>query len=107
MKVIALIVYVDHMVLIRDDPDEMKSLQEYLATEFGMKNLEQLKYFLRIEIAISGRGIFLSQRKYVLDLLTEIRMFSCKPTAMLIKLNHKLEIFPNQFQQTWPLPKVG
>lgn len=73
----ALIVYVDDMVLTGDDPDEMKLLQIYLATEFKMKNLRQLKYFLGIKIARSGRGIYLSQRKYELDFLTETGMLAC------------------------------
>ena len=48
------------------DPDEMKLLSKYLAVDFEMKNLGQLKYFLGIEIARSDRGIFLSQWKSVL-----------------------------------------
>lgn len=60
-KVTTLIVYVDDIVLTRDDPCEMKSLQGYLATKFEIKDLGQLKYFLGIEIARSERGIFLSQ----------------------------------------------
>ena len=36
-----------------------------------MKSLGGLKYFLGIEVAISREDIFLSQQKYVLDLLTE------------------------------------
>ncbi len=60
-KVTSLIVYVDDMVLTGDDPSEMKMLQEYLAIEFEMKDLGQLKYFLGIEIARSKQGIFLSQ----------------------------------------------
>lgn len=77
----ALIVYVDDMVLTGDDPDEMKLVQIYLATEFKMKNLRQLKYFLVIKIARSGRGIYLSQRKYVLDFFTETGMLACKPAV--------------------------
>ena len=36
---VALIVYVDDMVLTGDDLEEMKLLQEHLATEFEMKSL--------------------------------------------------------------------
>ena len=78
-KVTALIVYVDDMVLTGDDPCIMKALQEYLATKFEMKDLGQLKYFLGIEVARSKHGVFLSQPKYVLDLLTETGMLDCKP----------------------------
>ena len=69
-KLIALIVYVDDMIITGDDSEEIARLQEQLASEFEMKNLGGLKYFLGIEVARSKRGIFLSQRKYILDLLT-------------------------------------
>ena len=36
------------------------------------KDLGQLKYFLGIEVAWSGKGIVVSQQKYILELLQEI-----------------------------------
>ncbi|KAJ9556963.1 hypothetical protein OSB04_011577 [Centaurea solstitialis] len=44
-----------------------------------IKDLGDLKYFLGMEVARSRKGIFLSQRKYVLDLLKETGMLGCKP----------------------------
>ena len=38
-KVTTLIVYVDDIVLTRDDLGERKSLQEFLASKFEMKDL--------------------------------------------------------------------
>jgi hypothetical protein len=61
-----------------------------LATDFEMKNFGGLKYFLGIEVARSRRGIFLSQRKYVLDLLTEVGMLDCKPVDTPTVQNQKL-----------------
>ena len=87
-KVTTLIVYVDDMVLTGDDPCEIKALQEYLATKFEMKDLGQLKYFLGIKVARSKHGVLLSQRKYVLDLLTETGMLDCKPVETPMEMNH-------------------
>ena len=70
-KITALIIYVDDMIVTENDPDEILSLQRHLASEFDMNQPGDLKYFLGIEIARSKHGIFLSQRKYVLDLFTE------------------------------------
>ena len=38
-----------------------------------------LKYFLGVKVMRSKHGIFLSQRKYVLDLLSETRKLAAKP----------------------------
>ena len=85
-----MIVYVDDMVLIGDDLSERKALQEYLASKFEMKDLGQLKYFLRIKVSRSKAGISLSQRKYVLDFLTETGMLAYKLVETPIEMNHKL-----------------
>lgn len=89
-KITALIIYVDDMVVTGDDHEEISKLQKYLSSEFEMKQLGDLKYFLGIEVARSKHGIFLSQRKYVLDLLSETRMLGCKPVKNPIEQNHKL-----------------
>ncbi|KAM1727970.1 hypothetical protein FF2_018239 [Malus domestica] len=95
-KITALIVYVDDMVVTGNDPEEKATLQKYLASEFEMKDLDALKYFLGIEVARSQQGIFLSQRKYVFDILTETGMLACKPADTPIELNHKLGEYPDQ-----------
>ena len=77
-KVTVLIVYVDDMIITGNDEEEITRLQKELATEFEMKNLGGLKYFLGIEVSRSKQGIFLSQRKYVLDILTKVGMLECK-----------------------------
>lgn len=79
-KITALIVYVDDMVVTGNDVEERKALQSYLSKEFEMKDLGPLKFFLGIEVSRSTKGIFLSQRKYTLDLLEETGMSACQPT---------------------------
>ena len=95
-KVTALIVYVDDMVVTGNDSNEIAALQESLATEFELKDLGHLKYFLGIEVARSSNGISLCQRKYVLDLLAETGMLDCKPIETPIEMNHKLAIQQDQ-----------
>jgi hypothetical protein len=78
-RVTLLIIYVDDMIITGDDTDKIKRLQECLSTEFEMKDLGGLKYFLGIEVARTKNGIYLSQQKYILDLLSETGMLKCKP----------------------------
>ena len=99
-KVIALIIYVDDMIITGDDLEEIARLQKQLAYEFEMKNLGGLKYFLGIEVARLKRGIFLSQRKYILDLLTEVGLVNCKPANTPIIPNQKLGNILTKYQQT-------
>lgn len=91
-KVTALIVYVDDIILTGNDVEEMMNLKTYLAKEFEIKDLGELKYFLGIEVARSRNGIFISQRKYVLDLLKETGMLGCKPIDTPIDQNHRLGV---------------
>lgn len=60
------------MIITGDNMEEIVRLQEQLATEFKVKNLGELKNFLGIKVGRSKQSIFLSQRKYVLDLLLEL-----------------------------------
>ncbi|KAI5324900.1 hypothetical protein L3X38_033973 [Prunus dulcis] len=87
-RVTTLIICVDDMIITGNDKHEISQLQDYLTTEFEMKNPGGLKYFLGIEVARSQEGIFLSQRKYVLDLLTDIGMLGCKHGDTPIVQNH-------------------
>ena len=91
-----LIVYVDDMVVTRNYPEERKDLKKYLSNEFEMKDLGPLNYFHGIEVSWSNKGILLSQRKYVLDLLQETGMSACQPIDTLVEESLKLCVEPKQ-----------
>lgn len=95
-KLTALIIYVDDMVVTGNDIEEINKLKNYLSSEFDMKDLGGLKYFLGIEVVRSEQGIFLSQRKYVLDLLEETGMLGSQPIGSPIEQNHGLEELSDQ-----------
>jgi hypothetical protein len=52
--------------------------------------LGQLKYFLWVEVSRSKEGIFLSQRKYVLDLLAKVAKLGAKPCSTPMVPNEHL-----------------
>ncbi|KAJ0478882.1 putative RNA-directed DNA polymerase [Helianthus annuus] len=72
--VTCLIIYVDDIIITGSDEEEIVLLRKNLFKEFEMKDLGGLKYFLGIEVLRSKEGIFISQRKYILDLLAETGM---------------------------------
>jgi Reverse transcriptase (RNA-dependent DNA polymerase) len=90
-KLCVLIVYVDDIVLTGNDTVEMKRIKGSLATEFEMKDLDPLRYFLSIEVVNAPNGVFLSQQKYVLELLHETEMLGCRPANTPIDPNHELK----------------
>jgi len=89
-KLTLLLVYVDDMIVTGDDEHDKQMLKEKLAAQFEMKDLGKLKYFLEIDVAYSKKGIFISQRKYVIDLLKETGMINCKTTGVPIEQNHRI-----------------
>jgi len=77
------------MIIAGNDENEKQTLKERLTTQFEMKDLGKLKYFLGIEVAYSRQGIFISQRKYIFDLLKETGKLGCKNTGVPIEQNHR------------------
>ncbi|XP_057991842.1 retrovirus-related Pol polyprotein from transposon TNT 1-94 isoform X2 [Hevea brasiliensis] len=103
---ILLVVYVDDIVITGSDSAGISSLKTFLQTQFQTKNLGLLKYFLGIEVMRSKKGIFLSQRKYVLDLLTETGKLGAKscsapmtPTLQLLAGDSELFEDPERYRR--------
>jgi len=55
-----------------------------------MKDLGELKYFLGIEFVRSVEGILMHQRKYILELISEVGMTAARPAGTPIDINVKL-----------------
>lgn len=89
-KVAILIVYVDDIIPTGSDETKITRLKKCIAAEFEMKDLGPLRYFLGMEVARSKKGICVSQRKYILDLLKETWMSGYKPSDTPMDPNQKL-----------------
>ena len=68
---IILAVYVDDIVITRDDHQCIIQLKVYLSSHFYIKNLDLLRSFLGIDGARSLKGLSQFQRKYFTNLLEE------------------------------------
>ena len=89
-----------------NDENEARRLKEELNKEFEIKDLGNLRYLLGIEVVRSRKGIFISQRKYILNLLKEIGMLGCKAVETPIEISHKVETIMRSCE-SGELSKVG
>jgi hypothetical protein len=64
-----LLLYVDDMIITGDNPEYIIFGKTRLSDQFLMSDLGPLRYFLEIEISFTPKGFFLSQEKYIHDLL--------------------------------------
>ncbi|CAN6704554.1 unnamed protein product [Malus baccata var. baccata] len=73
-----------------DNAEEIHSLKLAFQNKFAIKDLGRLKYFQGIELANSQEGLFLNQRKYILDLLKDSGLIDSKPARP--PLDSKLQL---------------
>ncbi|KAK1614057.1 hypothetical protein QYE76_019574 [Lolium multiflorum] len=86
-----LLVYVDDIIVVSSSPHASSQLVVDLRTEFAVKDLGMLHYFLGIEVlSPSGGGLMLSQRKYASELLRRSGMLKCKPAHTPMSASDKL-----------------
>jgi hypothetical protein len=85
----ALLVYVDDIILTGNDSSEIHQVKQSLDTQFHIKDLGALKFFLGLEVSRSKTGLMLNQRKYCLELLDEYGLLGCKPapTPLILQIN--------------------
>jgi len=68
---LSVLVYVGDLIVVGNDSASIQ-IKVYLSACFHMKDLGVLKYFLGVEITRSPDGFYLCQRKYALDIISEV-----------------------------------
>ncbi|KAK2971090.1 hypothetical protein RJ640_000453 [Escallonia rubra] len=86
----AILIYVDDILLTGNDLQEIERLKKFLLKRFRIKDLGDLKYFLGIEFSRSKKGIFMSQRKYAVDILQDSGLLGVRPDKFPMEQNLKL-----------------
>ncbi|KAF5449474.1 hypothetical protein F2P56_029915, partial [Juglans regia] len=87
---VAILVYVDDILVASNDLDSVHALKSLLHSNFKIKDLGKLRYFLGIEIARSSKGIYLCQRKYTLDILADSGNLGSTTAKVPMEQNLKL-----------------
>ncbi|GJZ52719.1 ribonuclease H-like domain-containing protein [Tanacetum coccineum] len=68
----------------------LQQLIDCLHREFDMTDLGALNYFLGISVVRHSTGLFVSQRKYALQLLERAHMVNCNPSRTPVDTESKL-----------------
>jgi hypothetical protein len=90
---IFLLVYVDDIIVTSSSPAAIDALLLDLKTDFALKDLSPLHYFLGIEVKKLSDSIMLFQEKYATDILHRVRMLACKPVNTPMSTSEKLSAY--------------
>jgi hypothetical protein len=80
-KIMIVCSYVDDMIYTGNL--ELTNFKHAMQSEFEMIDLGIKKYFLRIEVDQSTKGIIAYQKKYAIDIIKIFCMEECNPTETL------------------------
>ncbi|GJR23857.1 retrovirus-related pol polyprotein from transposon TNT 1-94 [Tanacetum coccineum] len=70
-------VYVDDIIFGSTNPDFSKRFANLMKNNFEMSMMGELKFFLRLQVHQSPRGIFISQSQYAIELLKKHGLDEC------------------------------
>ncbi|KAK1612276.1 hypothetical protein QYE76_035949 [Lolium multiflorum] len=86
-----LLVYVDDIIVLSSTAVAIPKLISQLRSEFSVKDLGILHYFLGIEVSSPSSGsLLLRQRKYALELLARAGMLKCTPVTTPMASSERL-----------------
>jgi hypothetical protein len=83
-------VYVDDIIFGSDDDRLSQKFAKDMQSEFEMSLLGELSFFLGLQIRQSNQGIFISQTKYIREMLKRFGMEYCKPVITPMQTSCKL-----------------
>nr|GEV09944.1 ribonuclease H-like domain-containing protein [Tanacetum cinerariifolium] len=89
-QVAYLLIYVDDIILTASSPVLLQQIVDSLHKEFDMTDLRELNYFLGISVVRHPTWLFLSQKKYDLQLLERAHMANCNPSRTPVDTDSKL-----------------
>jgi hypothetical protein len=86
------LVYVDDLVITGNDHIFISSIIVQLGNQFSLKDIGQLHFFLGINVIPTTTGLFLSQHKYIRDLLTKMNMHEAKEVTIQLSITIVLKL---------------
>ncbi|GJS06648.1 putative ribonuclease H-like domain-containing protein [Tanacetum coccineum] len=83
-------VYVDDIIFGSTKSSMVKDFEDLMQKEFKMSSMGELTFFLGLQVKQTTAGIFLSQDKYVKDILNKFDFRNIKPASTPIEAHKSL-----------------
>nr|GFA14838.1 hypothetical protein [Tanacetum cinerariifolium] len=87
-------IYVDDIIFGSTNPKYCTKFLDLMVKRFEMRMMEEMKFFLGLQVNQFSNGIFINQSKYILDILKRFGMENCDtvPTPMVEQAKLKLDL---------------
>jgi hypothetical protein len=83
-------IYADDIIFVSINQDFCEEFGKMMASVFEMSIIRELCYFLGLQIKQMKNDIFMSQGKYIKDMLKKFRMDDAKAISTPMGTNEKL-----------------
>ena len=84
------LVYVDDLIFARNNDEMSHEFAQNMSKEFEMSIIGELSYFLGLQLSQTTVGMFISQEKYLKDMLKRYGMEDCAPMITPMTTDCKL-----------------
>ncbi|KAK4390127.1 Retrovirus-related Pol polyprotein from transposon RE2 [Sesamum angolense] len=106
-----LLVYVDNVLLTGPSMELLQEVKTYLHELFTIKDMGAARYFLGLEIARSTLGLYVTQTKYVLDIVHDAGLSNAKGVSTPFPQGLKLSsdcgaLLPNPDSYRWLIGRL-
>lgn len=89
-KIVVVLIYAYDLLINGNDAQLIQATKYSLQRNFQIKDLGELKYFLAIEFARNKDGIMMHQRKYTLEIISNLGLVGSRPQGTPLEPNVKL-----------------
>jgi hypothetical protein len=101
---LVVLIYVDDIIFGCNNDSSIQWFANSMQTEFEMSMIGELSYFLGLQVKQSSAGIFISQEKYLKEMLKKFQMEDSSPISTPMVVSCKLskdDISPDVDQRTY------
>ncbi|KAL5706290.1 hypothetical protein ACHQM5_024479 [Ranunculus cassubicifolius] len=93
---IILLIYVDDILITGNNSSYVAKFIQQLGQLFSMKDLGPLNFFLGIEATYKDGGLYLTQTRYTVDLLSRTKFLDVKPVSSPAQAGQKLSLYDGE-----------